>query len=975
MRGVRLLAAAALLALLPGPARAQLTETWQSHKNVNNKNMFNLPAPVLPTSPMRISDVAVGAGYLKAPGLNTLPLTASATIPFADVVGVAPVGATYITQTADATLTAEQALGSLASGMMQSLTTTGVVSTFAAGAARVPFGSGTNGTLTDSALVTGGPAGGAYGSPFFQVTSSAAGTPGFVAISSSTDGFAAARSRWSNVAAGDSSYLQIGINGTNYATVGLRTANSAHIDHNTATGNLLISSTNGDTIIGSLAGLTERMRIANAGNVSIANLSAGGMVRADTSGVLSIAVAGTDYQVPGAYITALTGDGTASGPGSAVFILASVVTPGNCTYCSATFDAKGRATAFSSGATPALASRTLTAGDGMTGGGDLSADRTLNVVANADGTMVVNANDIQAGVMQTANIANDAITNAKSANMATATFKARVTAGTGDPEDITGTQATTLLDVFTSGVKGLAPASGGGTTNFLRADGTYAVPPGTGGSGTVTTVTGTAPIFITSTPTTTPNVTIQGSVLDGSTGTGGQNLGALTSGVLQGSVAAGVSTVSAFSAAANAVPFGAAGGSLLLDQDTSNLVFDKANNRLVVGNAGAYTPAAGGHSITTTSTAAPGLTINSASSATPPSVTSGQLRLNQTGSDHPGLTFTKGSTVAGAIRSQSGGTTELYANSYTFHTSPTSQTTTVTMGTNLAAGALHIPFGSHQTALLLNRSGSGTRQDILRTTSGTGALTFGVGTSDNNTFSLLSNNASRINITGGGAIEVPSGNTFAMYNVDGANSESVRAYWSGSVWHLDSEETGSGTLRGMSVDVGSVTMSLTDGGAWDVTAPLARMQNSFASLAVDSGASSSIAGLSIPTVASGASAVLDSIRFQGGALISGTTPITTATGFNAVTFKTPTYDTNGAGVSVGPVANVVIEGDVTQGANVTLGSNYALWVQSGISRFAVDAGAAFEFAGDGTGNTSAAVGRIPISITGVGVRYLRYYTD
>ncbi|MDI9407806.1 MAG: hypothetical protein QM523_01005 [Candidatus Pacebacteria bacterium] len=78
-------------------------------------------------------------------------------------------------------------------------------------------------------------------------------------------------------------------------------------------------------------------------------------------------------------------------------------------------------------------------------------------------------------------IANDVVTNAKLANVATATIKGRTTAGTGDPEDLTGTQATALLDAFTSGAKGLAPASGGGTANFLRADGTWAAPPGGGG--------------------------------------------------------------------------------------------------------------------------------------------------------------------------------------------------------------------------------------------------------------------------------------------------------------------------------------------------------------------------------------------------------------------------------------------------------------------------------------------------------------
>lgn len=81
-----------------------------------------------------------------------------------------------------------------------------------------------------------------------------------------------------------------------------------------------------------------------------------------------------------------------------------------------------------------------------------------------------------------ATVANNAVTNAKAADMATGTIKGRATAGTGDPEDLTGAQATALLDAFTSGAKGLVPASGGGTTNFLRADGTFAAPPGGGGS-------------------------------------------------------------------------------------------------------------------------------------------------------------------------------------------------------------------------------------------------------------------------------------------------------------------------------------------------------------------------------------------------------------------------------------------------------------------------------------------------------------
>lgn len=58
-----------------------------------------------------------------------------------------------------------------------------------------------------------------------------------------------------------------------------------------------------------------------------------------------------------------------------------------------------------------------------------------------------------------ATIAADAVTNVKLANVATGTIKGRVTAAIGDPEDLTGTQATTLLDVATTALKGLLSAS------------------------------------------------------------------------------------------------------------------------------------------------------------------------------------------------------------------------------------------------------------------------------------------------------------------------------------------------------------------------------------------------------------------------------------------------------------------------------------------------------------------------------------
>lgn len=55
---------------------------------------------------------------------------------------------------------------------------------------------------------------------------------------------------------------------------------------------------------------------------------------------------------------------------------------------------------------------------------------------------------------------------------------------------LTNAQLTALCQQYTASLSGCVPLSGGGTTNFLRADGTWAVPPGTGGGGAVSSVTG-----------------------------------------------------------------------------------------------------------------------------------------------------------------------------------------------------------------------------------------------------------------------------------------------------------------------------------------------------------------------------------------------------------------------------------------------------------------------------------------------------
>ena len=53
----------------------------------------------------------------------------------------------------------------------------------------------------------------------------------------------------------------------------------------------------------------------------------------------------------------------------------------------------------------------------------------------------------QAVATQGSGIADNAVTNAKLADVATAALKGRVTAGSGDPEDLSVAQARTLLNV------------------------------------------------------------------------------------------------------------------------------------------------------------------------------------------------------------------------------------------------------------------------------------------------------------------------------------------------------------------------------------------------------------------------------------------------------------------------------------------------------------------------------------------------
>lgn len=92
-----------------------------------------------------------------------------------------------------------------------------------------------------------------------------------------------------------------------------------------------------------------------------------------------------------------------------------------------------------------------------------------------------------------ATIATNTVTNSNLAQMAANTIKGNNTGSLANAADLTVAQVNAILPVFNSTLNGLVPFSGGGTTNFLRADGTWAT---VSGSGSVTSVALTVPSFL-----------------------------------------------------------------------------------------------------------------------------------------------------------------------------------------------------------------------------------------------------------------------------------------------------------------------------------------------------------------------------------------------------------------------------------------------------------------------------------------------
>ena len=107
----------------------------------------------------------------------------------------------------------------------------------------------------------------------------------------------------------------------------------------------------------------------------------------------------------------------------------------------------------------------------VSGGGGVPDGNKGDITVSSSGVVWV-INDLAIG---TAKIANQAVDNAKLSAMLGDRIKGR-SGTTGGAQDLTGAQVNVMLPVFTDTLKGSVPASGGGTTNYLRADGSWGVP-------------------------------------------------------------------------------------------------------------------------------------------------------------------------------------------------------------------------------------------------------------------------------------------------------------------------------------------------------------------------------------------------------------------------------------------------------------------------------------------------------------------
>lgn len=128
------------------------------------------------------------------------------------------------------------------------------------------------------------------------------------------------------------------------------------------------------------------------------------------------------------------------------------------------------------------------------------------------------------------------------------------------------------------------------------------------------------------------------------------------------------------------------------------------------------------------------------------------------------------------------------------------------------------------------------------------------------------------------------------------------------------------------------------------------------------------------TIASSASATWDGINHPAVTVtISGSTNITTATGFNYVSIGQPTL--SNASITITTAASLYIGNAPVASGGDSITNKYSLFVDAGLCRFDGDGTNIWELPADATAGVDATIdGRIPILVGGA-TKYIRYYAD
>ncbi len=272
-------------------------------------------------------------------------------------------------------------------------------------------------------------------------------------------------------------------------------------------------------------------------------------------------------------------------------------------------------------------------------------------------------------------------------------------------------------------------------------------------------------------------------------------------------------------------------------------------------------------------------------------------------------------------------------------------------------------FWSGNQFFLQSEAGGGGTVRPMRIDSGTAGLTLQAGAAG---MAITSGGDTSISATG--VNYVTAGSSFAFDNVDGANYERVRSFWSGNIWNLKSEKGGAGTLRAMKIDADTQTLTLLSANqVFAGTAAGANVSINY------TGGVSNIGLTAVSTIASAAGAAFGGITTGITATLTGSTNITTGTGFNAIDILTPAYS-SASGLTITNAATVCIAGAPSAGGGVTITNAYAIWIDSGLARFDGNGTRVFELPADATANATATQGRVPILVGGA-TKYLRYYND